>query len=484
MKLDGKRRSRAVVACALAAWAVLIGGSSALAEGGLADLIYDAYTGNVKVDASQAADGVVTSFQLETPTGTFIPANYIGPTGGTFGGIYENVTTSVIGDSDLTFTGFSGVHDFGNICPAGLEQAQWQAYLTTAVYTGLPGTGQQQFSLQFIPSPVAELIYDPVTGNVRLDASAGPDGVVTSFQLETPAGTFVPANYIGLTGGTFGGIYENVTASVIGDSDLSFAGFSGVHNFGNIFPAGMDQAQLYSYLTTAVYTGLPGNGQNEIGLTIAPETSDNPNIADLIYDPATGRVWLNAAEAGRGIVTSFQLENGDGTFEPGNYTGPTGGTFGGVFQNVTAAVIGDSDLTFAGFSGTHDFGEIFPAGMDLAQLEAYLTTAVYTGALGTGQYTLDARILVDPGDTDLDGDVDADDYIALKTHMGQASGAGAAEGDFDFDGDVDWYDLQFMLGALAAAGGSTPPATPEPATLFIMMAAGLPALLKRRRRRS
>ena len=64
-----------------------------------------------------------------------------------------------------------------------------------------------------------------------------------------------------------------------------------------------------------------------------------------------------------------------------------------------------------------------------------------------------------------------------------------SDGDIDGDGDVDNADIGFVGGAFtgARAGnltGMSPAAVPEPATLFVMMAAGIPALLKRRRRRS
>ena len=83
------------------------------------------------------------------------------------------------------------------------------------------------------------------------------------------------------------------------------------------------------------------------------------------------------------------------------------------------------------------------------------------------------------GDADGDGDVDAADYIALKTNMGQPTGATTAQGDFDGDGDVDWYDLQILQGNYGAgsAGAST---IPEPATLGLL-AIGAVAVLRRRR---
>jgi len=208
--------------------------------------------------------------------------------------------------------------------------------------------------------------------------------------------------------------------------------------------------------------------------------TDSSDIADLIYDPEVGNVWLNAKEAAGGVISSFQFENDPGTFRPENYVGSTAGIYGGIVENVTTKVIADTDLSFTGFSGTHNFGNIFPAGMSLVQLQSYLTVAVYTGQLGVLQQDVDL-LLISLGDADADGDVDGADYVALKSHMGMTSGATLSDGDFDSDSDVDWYDLQILLTAYNA--GTEADTIPEPATLFIMLAAGLPALLKRRRSR-
>ena len=84
------------------------------------------------------------------------------------------------------------------------------------------------------------------------------------------------------------------------------------------------------------------------------------------------------------------------------------------------------------------------------------------------------------GDADDNGVVNAADYIILKTNMGGATGAGAADGDFNGDGDVDWTDLQLLqdhYGEGSAASG----AIPEPATLGLL-AIGAMAVIRRRRR--
>ncbi len=84
------------------------------------------------------------------------------------------------------------------------------------------------------------------------------------------------------------------------------------------------------------------------------------------------------------------------------------------------------------------------------------------------------------GDANGDGVVDAADYIILKRNFGM-TGAQWLDGDFSGDHQVNWTDLQLLISHFGTSGTATA-TTPEPATLFVMMAAGLPALLKRRRR--
>ena len=94
-------------------------------------------------------------------------------------------------------------------------------------------------------------------------------------------------------------------------------------------------------------------------------------------------------------------------------------------------------------------------------------------------YAMSGIFIVEPGPA-----VDAADYIALKTHIGQGTSAGETEGDFNDDGDVNWDDLQILQGRFSELNAANANAIPEPASLLIMMAAGLPALLKRRRSQS
>lgn len=83
----------------------------------------------------------------------------------------------------------------------------------------------------------------------------------------------------------------------------------------------------------------------------------------------------------------------------------------------------------------------------------------------------------DAGDADLDGDLDAADYITLKRNFGQP--ATWTGGNFDFDGDVTWRDLAALQANFPNSPAAGAP-VPEPATLVLLAAGGVAFLRKRR----
>ncbi len=181
----------------------------------------------------------------------------------------DDIDNADIGKTGGSFTGAGGsgkVYLDGDIdCDGDVDNADLG-------FVGGAFTGALAGNLTDSPT-VADLVYDLVTGNVKLDPSEAAGGVICSFQFENDAGTFVPTEYISLVGtGWFGGPFEQATTLVVGDTDGLWAGFSVITDLGDIFPAGMlTVEELEAYLTTAVYTGELGSGQQIIDLVVIPE---------------------------------------------------------------------------------------------------------------------------------------------------------------------------------------------------------------------
>ncbi|MFW6153786.1 MAG: hypothetical protein ACOC95_01055 [Planctomycetota bacterium] len=78
---------------------------------------------------------------------------------------------------------------------------------------------------------------------------------------------------------------------------------------------------------------------------------------------------------------------------------------------------------------------------------AYVDTIAIDPTSFTHDRIEDIGTVCNPGDADGDGDVDLDDFAALKTNFGMTAGATCAEGDFDGDGDVDLDDFAALKNA-------------------------------------
>jgi len=102
-----------------------------------------------------------------------------------------------------------------------------------------------------------------------------------------------------------------------------------------------------------------------------------------------------------------------------------------------------------------------------------------------------------PGDVNLDGNVDSDDYVVLKGNFGTTGGATWYDGDFDGDGNVNFEDLYALEtnfeytsnphpdmtipDVWASSGGSL---LPEPATLLLLGAGAMALTIRRGKRRA
>ena len=132
------------------------------------------------------------------------------------------------------------------------------------------------------------------------------------------------------------------------------------------------------------FTGPPtDNGAaDEAGGLAAAEAGD-ANIPDLIYDAATGEVTLDVD--GSGII-GYVLKNGDNSFAFGNHTQ--------MLAGVKTSVAGElSEAAFASSVGANSIGNVFPTGMNLAALTAYLTVNDVSRSLGAPVVPFDLIVL-------------------------------------------------------------------------------------------
>ena len=139
---------------------------------------------------------------------------------------------------------------------------------------------------------------------------------------------------------------------------------------------------------TADQTGLIGNWTG----AMAGNLIDGDD-ADLVYDPSTGHVTIDASDTASMQVISFVL----GTDQNDMNTAESKLPFidAGTNTDNQPFQIGQTDPLNQGAGPLVDLGNILPTGMDLVALSDYLTIAEYASELGAGG-TLDLRVVPEP----------------------------------------------------------------------------------------
>lgn len=220
----------------------------------------------------------------------------------------------------------------------------------TAIGCRLVGWVGAMLVAGFLMAPTQAGAVCCVAGDTDCDGFVDVSDLLTQFGSFTGPGSFGAIRALGDFHGDATGVVAcgELYESADGDVDISDILLGGFMNFTG--PGG------------------GGDGFDSSGLTAA-EALD-PSVPDLVYDAATGEVVLDADGS---AIIGYVLKNGAGTFVAGNHTP--------VLAGVTTSTANElSEAAFAPAAGS--IGFVFPTGMDLAALTAYLSTNQVSSSLG------------------------------------------------------------------------------------------------------
>jgi fibronectin-binding autotransporter adhesin len=244
-------------------------------------------------------------------------------------------------------------------------------------------------------------------------------------------------------------------------------------------------------LSTGAVTSTISGDAGATGLMGGNNGSGSYDLVVHQYNTGTGGLTISAVIGDNGAHPTALTKSGAGTCELilsglNTYTGDTivnKGTLSisHAYLNDAAAVKIDLDARMnLNFGGEDQIAELWLGGAQMAPGTYNSGTPTY-GSYFTGAGSLHVVLVRLPGDTNLDGVVDAADYITVKQNFGR-TGADWSQGNFTVgDSNVDWADLQILMANFGTRGAGGAPAAPEPGSVMLLMF-GAVAVLRRRRR--
>jgi len=245
----------------------------------------------------------------------------------------------------------------------------WQSFTTT--FSG-GALGLQQTIRIVAP-------YEPGSINWYLDAPI--NGAVTG-----PNGAPVPQGG-GCSAGIVGDANCDGFVDISGDILTAFTNFTGPGSFGKLRAEGDVQGPVTAGATTfpahdgdvdvtdilTMFGAFTGPPPDEAGGALGgPAEAGDPAIPDLIYDATTGEVVFDL-DGAAGLI-GYSLKSAGG-FLPGGHTP----ILGGVTTSLTTE-LAEAALSTPGLPAS--IGFVFPLGMDLAALTAFLTDNTVSTGLG------------------------------------------------------------------------------------------------------
>lgn len=254
----------------------------------------------------------------------------------------------------------------------------------TPLYFGMAADNDQGIELEFTDPQILDL---PIGGSGEyLVEVFGTPGETGDYELFVNLITIVDGCIIG-------------DADCDGDVDISddiltaFSNFTGPGSFGKtraegdvegpteatISPAGHDtDVDVTDILTMfGAFTG----PLDEAGL--GPSEAGDPSIPDLIYDPATGEVVFDL-DGAPGLI-GYSLKSAGG-FLAGGHTPILGGVTTSLPTELAEAALSTPALPAS-------IGFVFPLGMDLGDLTAFLTDNTVSTGLGAPLVPFDLVVL-------------------------------------------------------------------------------------------